>query len=100
MDTMLPQVSHFYAVEPNPSRDGHHVHALWTDPLVQRKQVWREWFDRYGRARIDPCRGQMDVADYCSKYVTKDDRTWWNLFLKGGLHPSAKKNENLTLVAS
>jgi hypothetical protein len=72
-------VSYFYAVERNPSRDGHHVHALWSDcEGVLRSRIWERWFDRYGRNRIEPVRSVMDVTSYCAKYVTKEG-AWWNV---------------------
>jgi hypothetical protein len=123
MGDQLPHVSHFYAIEPNPSRDGHHVHAIWTDPVVKRKQCWSEWFTKYGRARIEPIgwrvgrgncvmsdaegwiRGRglgsgdalLNVADYVSKYLIKD-RSWWDVSLKGRHHPNAHRETELVLT--
>jgi hypothetical protein len=72
-------VSYFYAIEENPSRDGHHVHALWSNcEGVQRSRVWERWKERYGRNRIEPVRSVMDVTSYCAKYVTKEG-AWWNV---------------------
>ncbi len=93
MQRKLCRVSYFYAVEENPSRDGHHVHALWGDAKnVYRKEVWASWFTQFGivrdgkftgaRARIEPVRSVKDVSDYCSKYVTKAC-AWWNVKLQG-----------------
>jgi len=79
MQRVLPQVSHFYALEQNPSREGFHVHALWVDLRVRRRSAWAAWFQRYGRARIEPVRGQGDVSDYVAKYVCKGS-AWWGLF--------------------
>lgn len=77
----LDDVSYFYAVEQNPSRDGHHVHALWAHAVgVQRSRAWRKWFDRFGRARIEPVRSHEDVSNYCAKYVAKEC-AWWNVKL-------------------
>ncbi len=77
----LPEVSYFYAIEQNPSRDGHHVHALWSDcEAVQRTLVWERWKARYGRNRIEPVNSRGDVTSYCSKYVTKHG-AWWNVKL-------------------
>jgi hypothetical protein len=60
---------------------GYHVHALWCDCQSQsRREIWREWFHQYGRARIEPINSRDDVADYCAKYVTKED-SWWNVKL-------------------
>jgi hypothetical protein len=78
----LPQVSYFYALEENPSRDGFHVHALWADAgSVFRKAAWSRWFRTYGRARIEPVSSHEDVSGYCAKYVTKE-RAWWNVKLQ------------------
>ena len=82
MRRRFARVSYFYAVEENPSRDGHHVHALWADcRSVFRKEAWHAWFKQYGRARIEPVRCKADVASYCSKYVTKQ-LCWWNAGLQ------------------
>lgn len=82
MAKKLPQVSYFYAVEQNPSREGHHVHALWADcKSVFRRDAWAAWFKDRGRARIEPVRNAGDVEDYCSKYVTKAG-AWWNVKLQ------------------
>jgi hypothetical protein len=79
MKREVGDVSYFYAIEENPSRDGHHVHALWAEcEAVQRSRVWERWKERYGRNRIEPVRSIADVAGYCSKYVTKRG-AWWNV---------------------
>jgi hypothetical protein len=79
MKRELHDVSYFYAIEQNPSRCGHHVHALWADcEGVQRSSIWDKWHEHYGRNRIEPVRSQNDVTDYCSKYVTKEG-AWWNV---------------------
>jgi hypothetical protein len=83
-------VSYFYALEQNPCRDGFHVHALWCDCMNKsRREIWRRWFERYGRARIEPVNSRDDVADYCAKYVTKEG-SWWNVKLVGQRHPAFK----------
>ena len=83
-------VSYFYALEENPGRDGYHVHALWCDcKNKSRRDIWRKWFDRYGRNRIEPVNSRDDVADYCAKYVTKEG-AWWNVKLIGHRHPAFK----------
>lgn len=65
----------------------YHVHALWCDCLGKsRREVWQTWFNRYGRARIEPVNNRDDVADYCAKYVSKE-RSWWNVKLLGTRHP-------------
>ncbi len=82
MKRHLPQATYFYALEQNPSRDGFHVHALWSD-LQQafRREVWASWFRTYGRARIEPVRNFNDVSGYCAKYCTKGN-SWWNVHLQ------------------
>lgn len=82
MHRSLPHLSYFHAEEQNPSRDGYHVHALWADcKTLYRREAWSKWFKRFGRARIEPVRSKGDVADYCSKYVTKEG-SWWNVSLQ------------------
>lgn len=80
----LPSVNHFYAVERNPSRAGHHVHAIWSQSGdINRKDAWQKWFDRYGRARIEPVRHRQNVVDYCAKYIIKD-QDWFNVKIVDG----------------
>ena len=78
-------LSYFYSIESNPSREGHHVHALFADcEGLYRRDMWSKWFKRFGRVEIEPVRSQADVAAYCSKhlvgYLTKDGG-WWNFLL-------------------
>lgn len=87
MRRQLPHLSYFYAVEPNPTRYGTHVHALWADSRsVYRKEAWASWFKRFGRAKIEPVRNFDDVSSYLSKYVTKRadevNGVWWNVKLQ------------------
>jgi hypothetical protein len=82
MRKTLPHVSYFYALERNPCRDGYHVHSIWADCKgVFRKAAWKDWFDRYGRARIEPVRVARDCEEYASKYLCKEDG-WWNVKLQ------------------
>ena len=80
MRQALPGVSYFYAIEQNPSRDGHHVHAMWDSESAPRKATHREWLKRYGRNRIEPILSKGDVLKYCAKYVCKDG-AWWDFKL-------------------
>ena len=90
MRTEMRGVSHFYALEENPGRDGYHVHAPWVDcQNMRRTEIWEKWFHRYGRARIEPVNSRDDVSDYCAKYVTKEG-AWWGVKLVGQRHPAFK----------
>lgn len=76
------QVSYFYGIEENPSRDGCHVHALWADCRgVFRREAWANWFKRYGRAVVEPVRSKGDSAEYASKYLCKPN-AWFNAHLQ------------------
>ena len=77
MDRTCPRVSHFYAVERNPSSAGHHIHAVWAncDDIV-RRDVWRQWFHQNGRNRIEPIKEQLGAAFYCAKYLIKGSVLW------------------------
>jgi hypothetical protein len=84
----LPQISWFYCIEPNPSREGCHVHALWADCLtVQRSAIWHELTGtkehpgRWGYSRIEPVKSKADSSAYASKYLTKSD-AWFDLKLQ------------------
>ena len=77
MDRVCPQVSHFYAVERNPSSAGHHIHAVWANcDDVVRHEVWRQWFHQNGRNRIEPIKKQLGAAFYCAKYLVKGNVLW------------------------
>ncbi len=44
MRTEMRGVSYFYAIEQNPSRDGHHIHALWVEcKHMRRSEIWEKW---------------------------------------------------------
>jgi len=76
------RLSYYYAIEPNPNRYGNHVHSLWADASgVFRREAWAAWFQRYGRAKIEPVKSPQDSAQYASKYLCKAD-AWWNCKLQ------------------
>jgi len=71
----------FYAVEWHPRGHGCHVHAvIASSGSCYRRGLWRAWFDRYGRARVEPVRDRDQVGRYCAKYCVKQAfrRGWWN----------------------
>lgn len=101
----LPRLSYFYAIEPNPSRDGSHVHALWADcgAMITRRtrsgelvravsgpegavDAWAVWFERFGRAKMEIVRSHNDVTRYCGKHLVSSYTTkgavWWNVKLQ------------------
>ena len=79
MDRNFPQVTHFYAVEENPSGDGgHHIHSMWAGTCdLWRKAAWKIAFAQMGRTRIEPIHKEQKVRDYCTKYVCKEGSLWW-----------------------
>jgi hypothetical protein len=72
-----------WVIEKNPSAlqqwTGWHIHAMAAlDPHIRRKELWKEWFEPYGRNRIVPilCQESKNVntvAGYCTKYLFKGD---------------------------
>jgi len=92
-------VSYFYALERNPQRDGFHIHAVWCDcKNFSRRRVWKTWFERYGRNRIEPVNSQTDVTDYVAKYVTKEG-AWWDVkLLEGRRQEVFNLTSNLTSI--
>lgn len=86
MKREAPDVSYFYALERNPSRDGFHVHSLWSNTAgIYRRCLWQRWFDRFGRNKLEPIRNRVEAEEYLTKYVTKEvtweERGWWNVHL-------------------
>jgi hypothetical protein len=98
MRETLPGVSYFYAIEENPSRDGHHVHAMWDSLEAPRKATHKQWLSRYGRNRIEPIRGYLGVVKYCSKYVVKEG-AWWDFRLSRSRR-AALGEENFSPLSS
>ena len=83
-DRYCPGVPYFFAVERNPSRDGHHVHAMLAAPRsMRRDKLWSVCFANCGRTRIEPIRCANGVVTYCAKYVSKEffqRNGWWNFY--------------------
>ncbi len=89
-------VPYFYALEQNPCRDGFHIHALWCDcKNKSRREIWRIWFERCGRNRIEPLNSRDNMADYCAKYVTKEG-SWCDIKLLRHRHPQDLTNYALS----
>lgn len=58
-----------------------HVHGLLRFDrkyIPPAESIWRHWFTRYGRARVEEIESPAAVAAYCIKYITKlqKDETW------------------------
>lgn len=82
IDKKLPSISAYWAIEPNPSREGYHVHSLWADAQsVYRKEAWADWLKKFGFNRIEPVRSVHDVSQYASKYLCKGD-SWYDIRLQ------------------
>ena len=82
MQRNYSEITYFYVIEHNPSREGHHVHAV----MYSGEPIWRDslnqaWFGRFGYAKVEKINSRADVASYCSKhvnnYLTKGGG-WWN----------------------
>jgi len=77
----LPARPCFYAVEWHPGGHGCHVHALIASSgACYRSGLWRAWFGRYGRARVESVRHADQESSYCAKYCVKHAfaKGWWN----------------------
>ncbi|MCW9713362.1 hypothetical protein LQ318_10625 [Aliifodinibius salicampi] len=51
-----------------------HLHGLLRFRFDQRptaQTIWKRWFDKYGRARVETIESREAVSNYCCKYVTK-----------------------------
>lgn len=87
MKKNLPSSNYIYSIERDPNQDkvmptsnginqSCHIHAVtdtnWSKLKKQgvtRKQIWNEWYSRFGRARIEPGKSMSDVLGYCMKKV-------------------------------
>ena len=82
MQRSYSEVTYFYVIEHNPSREGHHVHAvMYCGEPIWRDSMNQAWLGRFGYAKVEKIRSVQDVEAYCSKhvndYLTKGGG-WWN----------------------
>lgn len=73
-----PPCAYFIAVERG---FGGRVHShgllrLPDPPTPRRKDLWRSWFERYGRNRVLPYDRERGAAYYIAKYITKEPLGW------------------------
>ena len=90
-------ISYFFVTEPNPSRAGHHVHAILADTYgLSYARLGKHWFKRYGFNKLEKIRSQEDVTAYCAKHAGKyllKGTGWYNFQLQeAGLWKQAKKS--------
>jgi len=66
-----------FVVEANPSRMGNHVHAVVGGVSgLRREDVWRSWFLKHGRCRIEPYDMDKGSKYYLGKYISKRIHDW------------------------
>ncbi len=56
-----------------------HLHALMGTLghlEAYRKELWREWHQRFGRARLEPYDKGKGASGYIAKYITKELGEW------------------------
>ena len=125
MDKKLPGSTYVFSVERDPlqhkvanTRQGLnqacHVHAIsdthWNilkdKKDLTRQDLWKDWFNRFGRCRIEPVKSIEDATGYCIKkvmnysrgrvagqsHVRKTDVDWDLVFGKGK-HAARLKDE-------
>jgi hypothetical protein len=49
-----------------------HMHFLFAALSKRRTEVWADWFKCYGRAQIVPYGSEKPIAEYVTKYVSKE----------------------------
>lgn len=52
-----------------------HLHGLLRFRYGEKpsaETIWRAWFNKYGRAKVEVPKSGKDVSSYCCKYVTKE----------------------------
>ena len=85
MTRTLKDVSWFYAVEPNPGRQGHHLHALMCPPTggkISHKELGLTWWERYGWNKVQDIRSKKDISGYCTKHIVRylnKGAGWYNI---------------------
>ena len=68
----MKDYSYFFIAEPNPGRDGHHVHCLLIPPAGQHvdvKTLGPKWWATYGWNVFERIKCKDDVTTYCTKHV-------------------------------
>lgn len=68
-----------------------HVYTSATSETIGSQRLLEIRLSRRGFNRVEPCRNQASVANYVSKYITKDLNADWELFgYKGWVDISQK----------
>ena len=67
----------FFCVERHKSGI-YHLHAMFAGTradgsAISRRELWRLWFDRFGRCRFEPINDAENAGHYVAKYINKDD---------------------------
>ena len=77
--------SWFYVVEPNPNRDGHHLHSLIIPPTgveCSHADMGTKWWNQYGWNKVEDIRSNQCVTNYCTKHVVRylnKGAGWYNM---------------------
>lgn len=65
----------FFGIERGAKYGRIHLHGLFQYLPEHRpaaQTIWKEWFQLYGRAKVEIPECQNDVASYTAKYASKD----------------------------
>ena len=85
MRQYYPDWSWFYVTEPNPHRDGHHIHVLLIPPTGAEfsfEKMGKLWWGQYGFNKVEHIRSTQDVTGYCTKHVVRylnKSAGWYNI---------------------
>ncbi len=76
MDRVIPHVTWFAAVEPNPDysklNPGFHLHSMLAGcDDVRRKAVEKLWVEENGVCKVKPIGSHEAVAAYCTKHLVR-----------------------------
>jgi hypothetical protein len=70
-------IEHFMAVERFKHGEFTHVHSLMNGlEGLTDTQVWETWFNRFGRATVEPYDSSKGAAHYLTKYLVKEVCDW------------------------
>lgn len=103
MHRYYKEYSWFYCVEPNPSRAGHHLHALIVPPTGEtcsHAEMGTQWWQQYGWNKVEDIRSKKDVSGYCTKHVVRylnKGTGWYNIEINDTdiYHGRRKKTERM-----
>lgn len=95
MQRVLPHVTWFAGVEPNPDHSGlnpgFHLHTMWAEcDDVHRMTAARKWVEDNGICKIALMRSRIDAENYCTKHLIRRGSIFSYRIASSGLWHAAR----------